>query len=581
MKGLLESAKKKCMSSSKGQPPSSVSSATRRTNTPQRPPTPSQYVRISSAQERLPSQTPLRQQQQQQQHMTLTTISSGTGDTIRHVHPATPLRPPSSASRQSRARPSSGHSQSSRQSGADSMDEYLSLFYKLAKRISKQLTNDSGDRFSDPAIVERLVDIYRYMEASRNNNNATIKDHDYWVNDQLELLLDNDTTSDDSIKSDDDKITLLQDELVALTNQIENDSNQYQSSLSELTQQIAACKDQYEMMEQKFLDAEQEVARLNDELSALKRKEGTDVSIAPPVNGGNSSAFSDDTEETMGEDRAMESNTPSSGASLESSKVALQADPSTEDGVGRSSLDVPSTNGDEPDDGDATGSENGMVSNVRRAPTTTAKYRSPPHGAPPVHEVVCLSNSSRAQEVDDDSALSEAANTSMTLDRPRVRGGGDNELDSDSTIGDQTSQQDGLDGESENDLSEQDTDDDENSTKDTESDSSASSSSSISRSSNNDYEQQSSSNELDFGGNGMDDDVSSEEDHNASVTTTSQHDPDADESTNLVPPRTESDTKLLRNLPCVPSVLNCKRPGSAPCIGYSTYETPPTPNPNN
>ena len=133
----------------------------------------------------------------------------------------------------------------------------------------------------------------------------------------------------------------------------------------------------------------------------------------PPTKGGDSSTLSGNNEEAVG-NRDVESNTSSSETSLESSKVALQVNPPIEDGVGRArdNFDVPSTNGDEPDDGDATGSENGMVSNVRRAPISTTKHRSPPQGAPPVHEVVCLSSSSRAQEVDDDSALSEAANTS-------------------------------------------------------------------------------------------------------------------------------------------------------------------------
>ena len=521
----------------------------------------SRYDQISSTQKRLPPS----QLQTPQVNKPLTTISSETGQTIRHGQPFTPKQP----------RPSSRQCNQ-----AEIALLKLHAFRLLVKWAKDQ---DEEDPVSQPTdIVKRLLSISDFIETLPARGKDTLRmiienDSTSWIRQQEELqieriLVSEKQINDQLVKTNSstrvDVVSTQTDSFTEPSNNIITDSD----TINEMKQQIVEYKEQCKMLERKLQVAEQALKEERmestkttaapdaeeDKVVAKEQNgeediqdgseenvptghqeqqadtndgvtEGGEMMLTePPTNGGDSSALSDDNEEAVG-NRDVESNTSSSETSLESSKVALQADPSIEDGVGRArdNLDVPPTNEDEPDDGDATGSENGMVSNVRRAPATTTKHRSPPQGAPPVHEVVCLSSSSRAQEVDDDSALSEAANTSTALDNPRVRGGGDSELDSDTTIGDQTSQQDGLYGESENDLSEQVTDEDENSTKDTESDSSASSSSSISRStrSNNDYDQQSSINELDFGGDGMDGHVSSEEDHSASVsTTTSQHD---------------------------------------------------------
>jgi len=333
-----------------------------------------------------------------------------------------------------------------------------------------------------------------------------------------------------------DMIVLLKDELLSLKNQLNNESNWYQSKLDEMNQQIVVYKAKNDSLERELQETKEAYQALKEENSALKQIESTKAaatsdadelleqqpddtvdnptlgskttrpacsiagpppppvaSISQPANGGNSSALSgDNNKETMGDKDIESNNTPSSGASLESSKVALQANPPTVDEVCRATdnLDVSSTNEDEADDGDATGSENDIVSsNVRRAPTTIIR-----HHSPPVREVLYVNSASRVQEeVDDDSTTSSgAANTGMTLDYPQdmasigdssnisFGGCGNGELEfNTASRRDNTSQQDELgDDQSEDDSSDHDTDSNKNSTSDSESDSSVSSSSS-------------------------------------------------------------------------------------------------------
>ena len=383
----------------------------------------------------------------------------------------------------------------------------------------------------DHAYWQRDQEKLLVMERMKRNRVAR-KKYAGGANTDVETQRDLLTEGPSSIPTtESDMIVLLKDELLSLKNQLNNESNQYQSKLDEMNQQIVVYKAKNDLLEGELQETKEAYQALEEENSALKQMESTKAaatldadelleqqpddtvdnptlgsktarpaystavppppvvsSIVPPANGGNSSALSGgNNEKTIG-DRDMESNIPSSGASLESSKVALQVNPPTVDEVCRATdnLDVSSTNEDEADDGDATGSENDIVSNVRRAPTTIIKHRSPPQVAP-LKEVVYVDSVSRVQEeVDDDSALSGAANTGMALDHPHdmasigssnFDGGG--ELDSNTTLSrsDHASQQDELgDDQSEDDLSDHDTDSNKNSTSDSESDSSASSS---------------------------------------------------------------------------------------------------------